>query len=162
MIKIAIVSLGRNIYCGFSLNQEYPVASIVHSNASRDVIEHTFISRFHSQRFEYRKNGADIDYINSNGKRRGGWKFIWCDTSIFWNKTEKTTKQETQTLVNETGLRIEKLTPLTEIAKATAEEIENEPMYVAKRLGGGFEFTPVTDDIVPESKIGEYMKTHRD
>lgn len=160
MIKVVIINLGNNLYSAFSINQEYPLATTVRlkEHMSKDSIERMLILRFHSQRSEYKKVGIDINPIEMNGSRRGGWKFIWMDTKVFWNKV--TAKPEKETVVDMPGLKIERELPLQEAAKTAAKEFE--PLYIAEQvLDGGFKFTPVSEDIIRESEIPAYMKSHK-
>ena len=159
MIKVVIVNLGNNFYSAFSINQEHPLATTIRlkGRMSKDSIERMLILRFHTQRSEYKKVGIDIDPIKPNGSRRGGWKFIWTDTTVFWNKV--TAKPEKETVVDMPGLKIERELPLQEAAKTAAKEFE--PLYIAEQLDSGFKFTPVSEDIIRESEIPAYMKSHK-
>lgn len=160
MIKIAVVSLGRNLYCAFSLNQDYPLSTTVRAKGyeHKEDIERIIIGRFHSQRREYMEAGAIIKLVGKRGSLSDRWKFIWTDTRVFWNKVEPTT--EKQVLVDEPGLRIEKHMPLKEIASISAKKLEQ--MYMAEAdANGKCSFTPVTDDIIAESEIPTYIKLHQ-
>ena len=159
MIKIAVVSLGRNLYSAFSLNQEYPLATVFRAKGyeSREEIERILIVRFHSQRTEYKKMGYIFDPVGRNGKKRGGWKFIWMDTKVFWNKIEPQTKVET--LVNEPGLTIKKEVPLQKVADLIAKNLEQ--MYIAEENEGTFKFTPVEGTVVAESDIPSFISIRK-
>lgn len=164
MIKIAVIALGKNIYNAFSLNQEYPVATTYRGTWSdtKEDVEKVFISRFHSQRLEWKKMGKDIPPLEKTGVRRGGWKFIWKNTANIFDKPAEQikVKPQVETLVSEPGLTITKEKPIFQVAAETAAELE--PMYVAKKLEHGFNFEPISDDVIPESKIPEYIRTHKD
>ena len=167
MIKIAVFNLGRGMYSVFSLNQEYPVATVLKApGASKEEIERILIVRFHSQRNEYKKQGKYIEPINQNGKRRGGWKFIWYPLDVLFNKTQKTEKVET--LVSEPGLTITKKSPFVEQMEKTLfdkNEITGSPIkeqfvMAEQTLDGKFTFTPLTDDIIFLTQIPEYITKH--
>lgn len=147
MIKIVVVALGKNRYSAFSLNQEFPLLSTFTGDGteSRKEIERTLIIRFHTQRNKYKEQGACVARLT----RRNAWKFIWTDTSVFWNKTKP--QVELETLVNEPGLQISRQTPQ-----------KHEPMYIAESTDDGkCSFTPLSKDIIAESEIPAYIKEHQ-
>lgn len=161
MIKIAVINLGKNWYAAFSLNQTYPLATIYRGSDmdSKADIEGVLIKRFHSQRQEYKKMDISVPPLTVDGRRQG-WKFIWKNPSVIWEKPEEP-KPQVETLVDDFGLKITKTKPLEEVAKQTTKTLE--PMYIATKVGdGGFRFDPITDDIVAESDIPNYMKIHKD
>lgn len=165
MIKIAVFNIGKGMYSAFSLNQEYPLATVVKAPlAGKHEIERILILRFHSQRNEYKKIGKDIEPINSNGKRRGGWKFIWTPVDILYKKLEPVCTKE-EVLVNEPGLTITKKSPLAEsMEKVLPEEITGkiikEKMGIASMNDGQFRFTEIKGDIIGVSQIPEYIAAH--
>lgn len=161
MIKIAVIELGKNWYAAFSLNQENPLATIYRGSDrdSKTYIENVLIKRFHSQRNEYKKIGESVPPLVLNGRQQG-WKFIWKKPSIVWEKPEEP-KPQVETLVDDLGLKITRTRPLEEVAKETAKTLE--PMYIATKIvDGGFRFDPITDDIVAESDIPNYMRSHKE
>ena len=166
MIKIAVFNIGKGMYSAFSLNQEYPLATVVKAPlASKHEIERILIVRFHSQRNEYKKIGKDIEPINTGGKRRGGWKFIWTPVDVLYKKLEPVPVHE-EVLVNEPGLTITKKSPLAESMEKvfSSEEITGkiikEKMGIASMNDGQFKFTEIKGDIIGVSQIPEYIRTH--
>lgn len=169
MIKIAVFNVGRGMYAAFSINQEYPLGTILKApTASKEEIERILIVRFHSQRNEYKKQGKRIEPIDRNGTLRGGWKFTWWPTSILWKENNSIiTQTREEVLVNEPGLTITKKTPLAkEMGKALFDaneitgKIVKEKMVMAECKDGKFSFTPVTEDIIGISQIPEYISKH--
>ena len=159
MIKIAVFNVGRGMYAAFSINQEYPLGTILKApTASKEEIERNLIVRFHSQRNEYKKQGKHIEPIERNGTLRGGWKFMWWPTSILWKENNSIiTQTREEVLVKEPGLTITKKTPL---AKEMEKALPTEKMVMAECKDGKFSFTPVTEDIIGISQIPEYISKH--
>ena len=160
MIKVAIVSLGKDLYSAFSLNQECPLATVYKGTwrDDKDRVERVIIQRFYSQRNEYKKQGFDIPPINREGRHRDGWKFIWKNTASIFEKTEPQPKQFVEeVLAKETGLTITRKTPL---AEAMEKALPKEQMVMAECDNGRFSFTPVTDDIIGVSEIPNYIASH--
>lgn len=159
MIKIAVFNLGRGIYSAFSINQDYPLSTTirVNDNASKSEIERIIVSRFHSQRVEWKKHGiTSIKPIERTGTRLGGWKFKWLQPSVLWSNQSISELKKTETLISETGLTIVKETP---IAKPITER---EQMVMAETTEDGrFSFTPLSNDIIAISEIPEYIKNHK-
>ena len=161
MIKIAIVSLGKNLYSAFSLNQEYPLATVYKGTwrDDKDRVEQIVIQRFHSQRNEYKKTGASIPPINRAGRHRDGWKFIWKNIASIFEKPEVPQKQFIEeVLTKEPGLTITKKTPLASMMENAL--VEKEKMVIAEVKDGRFSFTPVTEDIIGVSEIPDYITKH--
>ena len=62
--------------------------------------------------------------------------------------------------MHELGVVFHVIKKVEEVAKETAKTLE--PMYIATKLvEGGFRFEPVSDDIVAESEIPNYMRSHK-
>lgn len=147
MIKIVVVALGKNRYSAFSLNQEFPLLTTFggEGTESRKEIERIIVGRFYVQRAKYKEEGAYIMPL-TKGK---AWKFIWTDTSVFWNKIKP--QVELETLANEPGSQISRQTPQ-----------KHEPMYIAESTDDGkCSFTPLSKDIIAESEIPAYIKEHQ-
>lgn len=152
MIKICVIALGKDVFSAFSINQEYPLATVIRGDwtKSKKEVEENIRSRLASQRMEWKKLGKSVPTLP---KKRDNWRFNWVNTSIFWN-TDKKPKPETLTLLDEPGLTV------TREVKPTIVD-SNEPLYFAEKNGNAFNFTPVTADVIKESEIPNYMKTHK-
>ena len=161
MIKVAVIELGKNQYAAFSLNQENPLSTILRGKGheSKSDVESILKERFHAQRNQYKNEGIYVPPLVVNGKQLG-WKFIWKTPSCVWEKTSAK-KPEVETLVDDLGLKITRTKPLEEIAQQTAKTME--PLYMATKLvEGGFRFDPISEDVIAESEIPNYMRTHKD
>ena len=156
MIKIAIFNQGRDVYTAMSINQEYPLSTVIRAprGASKSEVERICIQRFHSQRMEWKKLGAPLPNLS----KKNAWKMIWFTPSVLWNNQpklnipENVIKTAEMELVKEPGLTITKRVPVTQ---------EREKMVMAEcTLDGKFSFTPLTEDIIAVSEIPDYIASH--
>ncbi len=155
MIKIAVLNLKKNVYVAFSINQEYPLATVVRSDVplNKSEIEQMIKMRFHSQRNEWKKLGYKVESLQNHR----GWKFTWWPQSIFWLQPKSVTAEKVETLVEEPGLTITKKIP---VENKTEKSIPGEKMGIASMEDGKFMFTEIKGDVIGISQIPEYIANH--